>query len=103
VREGLTVALKYLVRNIATQTGKDQTVQVIERLLKVDIGGFLYQQQIDSLYGRVFRSIEGHIVLHSLPGWIPGLFSPMEWKPWYIHVNLGYTISGAVIAACRKY
>ena len=61
VREGLTVVLKYLVQNIATQTGKDQTVQVIERLLKVDIGGFLYQQQIGSLYGRVFRSIEGHI------------------------------------------
>jgi ATP-binding cassette subfamily B protein len=61
VREGLTVVLKYLVQNIATQTGKDQTVRVIERLLKVDIGGFLYQQQIGSLYGRVFRSIEGHI------------------------------------------
>ena len=61
VREGLTVVLKYLVQNIATQTGKDQTVKVIERLLKVDIGGFLYQQQIGSLYGRVFRSIEGHI------------------------------------------
>jgi ATP-binding cassette subfamily B protein len=61
VREGLTVVLKYIIQNIATQTGKDQTVQVIERLLKVDIGGYLYQQQIGSLYGRIFRSIEGHI------------------------------------------
>ena len=61
VREGLTVVLKYLIHNIATQTDKDQTVQVIERLLKVDIGGYLYQQQIGSLYGRIFRSIEGHV------------------------------------------
>jgi len=30
---------------------QDQTVRVIERLLKVDIGGFLYRQQIGSLYG----------------------------------------------------
>ena len=66
MREGLTVVLKYLIQNIATQTGKDQTVQVIERLLKVDIGGFLYQQQIGSLYGRIFRSIEGHISLLKL-------------------------------------
>ena len=66
MREGLTVVLKYLIQNIATQTGKDQTVQVIERLLKVDIGGFLYQQQIGSLYGRIFRSSEGHISLLKL-------------------------------------
>jgi len=45
-REGLTVVFKYLIQNIATQTGKDQTVKVIERLLKVDIGGYLYQQQM---------------------------------------------------------
>jgi ATP-binding cassette subfamily B protein len=65
-REGLTVVFKYLIQNIATQTGKDQTVKVIERLLKVDIGGYLYQQQIGSLYGRIFRSIEGHINLLKL-------------------------------------
>jgi ATP-binding cassette, subfamily B, bacterial len=58
VREGLTVIRKYFIENIATQTDKDQTVQVIERLLKTDIGGFLYQQQIGSLYGRISRSIE---------------------------------------------
>jgi ATP-binding cassette subfamily B protein len=66
VREGLTVILKYLIQNIATQTDKDQTVRVIERLLKVDIGGYLYQQQIGSLYGRIFRSIEGLISLLKL-------------------------------------
>ncbi len=66
VREGLTVILKYLIQNIATQTDKDQTVSVIERLLKVDIGGYLYQQQIGSLYGRIFRSIEGLISLLKL-------------------------------------
>jgi len=61
LREGLTVIRKYLVENIATQTDKQQTVRVIERLLKVDIGGFLLKQQIGSLYGRIFRSIEGLI------------------------------------------
>ena len=66
VREALTVLRKYLIENIATQTDKTQTVQVIERLLKVDIGGFLYQQQIGSLYGRIFRSIEGLISLLKL-------------------------------------
>ena len=66
VNEGLTVVLKYLIQNIATQTDKDQTVKVIERLLKVDIGRFLYLQQIGSLYGRIFRSIEGHITLLKL-------------------------------------
>ena len=66
VREGLTVVRKYLIENIATQTDKAQTIQVIERLLKVDIGGFLYQQQIGSLYGRIFRSIEGLISILKL-------------------------------------
>lgn len=66
VREGLTVIRKYLVENIATQTYKHQMVQVIEHLLKVEIGGFLYQQQIGSLYGRIFRSIEGLVSLLKL-------------------------------------
>ena len=66
VREGLTVVRKYLIENIATQTDKHQTVRVIERLLKVDIGGYLYQQQIGSLYGRIFRSIEGLISILKL-------------------------------------
>ena len=66
VREGLTVVRKYLIENIATQTDKAQTVQVIERLLKVDIGGFLYQQQIGALYGRIFRSIEGLVSIIKL-------------------------------------
>ena len=66
VREGLTVVRKYLIENIATQTYKSQMIQVIERLLKVDIGGFLYQQQIGSLYGRIFRSIEGLISIIKL-------------------------------------
>jgi ATP-binding cassette subfamily B protein len=55
----LTVVRKYLVENIATQTDKDRTVQVIERLLKVDIGGYLYQQQIGSLQGQT-DTTKGH-------------------------------------------
>src|SRR5664280_773404 len=66
VREGLTVVRKYLIEDIATQTDKRQTVAVIDRLLRADIGGFLYQQQIGSLYGRIFRSIAGLISLLKL-------------------------------------
>jgi hypothetical protein len=42
--EGFTVFRKYLIENIATQTDKNQTLKVIERLLKVDISRFLYHQ-----------------------------------------------------------
>jgi len=66
VREALTVIRKYLVENIATQTDKEQTVHVIDKLLKADIGGYLYQQQIGSLYGRIFRSIEGLVSIIKL-------------------------------------
>lgn len=61
VKETLNVIWKYLIENVATQVDKEQTVKVIERLLKTDIGGFLYQQQIGSLHGRIFRSIQGLI------------------------------------------
>lgn len=61
IREALNVARKLLIENIVTQTDKDQTVNVITRLLKADIGGFLYQQQIGSLHGRIFRSMQGLI------------------------------------------
>ncbi|NTU46067.1 ABC transporter ATP-binding protein [Candidatus Roizmanbacteria bacterium] len=61
VREALNVVRKLLVETIATQTDKVQTVQVIERLLKADIGGYVYQQQIGSLHGRIFRSMQGLI------------------------------------------
>ena len=60
-REALNVVRKLLIENIATQTDKEQTVNVIGRLLRVDIGGFLYQQQIGSLHGRIFRSMQGLI------------------------------------------
>lgn len=58
VREALTVVRKYFVENIATQTEKKQTVNVIEHLLKTDIAT-ITQQQIGSLHGRIFRSIQG--------------------------------------------
>lgn len=60
-REVLNVVRKLLIENIATQIDKEQTVNVISRLLKADIGGFLYQQQIGSLQGRIFRSMQGLI------------------------------------------
>lgn len=60
-REALNVIRKLLIENIATHTDKEQTVSVISRLLKTDIGEFLYKQQIGSLHGRIFRSMQGLI------------------------------------------
>lgn len=60
IREALTVVRKYFVENVATQTDKKQTVNVIEHLLKTDIAN-INQQQIGSLHGRIFRSIQGMI------------------------------------------
>ena len=59
-REALNVMRKYLIENIATQIDKEQTVNVIRRLLKTDIK-FLETQQIGSLHGRIFRSVQGLI------------------------------------------
>ena len=58
VREALTVVRKYLVENIATQTEKKQTVRVVGHLLETDIAR-ITSQQIGSLHGRTFRSIQG--------------------------------------------
>ncbi|MBI4096752.1 MAG: ABC transporter ATP-binding protein [Candidatus Levybacteria bacterium] len=60
-REALNVIRKLLIENMATQTDKTQTVHVIDRLLKTDIGEFLYKQQIGALHGRIFRSMQGLI------------------------------------------
>lgn len=65
VREALTVVRKYFVENVATQTDKKQTVNVIEHLLKTDIAN-INQQQIGSLHGRIFRSIQGMIKIIKL-------------------------------------
>lgn len=60
IREILTIIRKYLIENTATQTEKKQTVMVIQHLLKTDIS-IINQQQIGSLHGRIFRSIQGLI------------------------------------------
>ncbi|MCX6752456.1 MAG: ABC transporter ATP-binding protein [Candidatus Nomurabacteria bacterium] len=65
IREVLTVVRKYFVENVATQTDKKQTVNVIEHLLKTDIAN-INQQQIGSLHGRIFRSIQGMIKIIKL-------------------------------------
>jgi len=65
VREALTVVRKYFVENVATQTDKKQTVNVIEHLLKTDIAN-INQQQIGSLHGRIFKSIQGMIKIIKL-------------------------------------
>lgn len=65
IREGLTVLRKYLVENIATQTEKKQTVNAISHLLHTDIAS-ITNQQIGSLHGRIFRSIQGLVKLIKL-------------------------------------
>lgn len=65
IREAITVLRKYIVENIATQTEKKQTVNVIDHLLKTDIS-FIYNQQIGSLHGRIFRSIQGLVSIIKL-------------------------------------
>lgn len=65
IRESLNVLRKYLVENTATQTEKKETVSVVEHLLKTDIAN-INEQQIGSLHGRIFRSIQGLINLLKL-------------------------------------
>jgi len=78
IREALTVVRKYFVENIATQTEKKQTVNVIEHLLKTDIAN-ITQQQIGSLHGRIFRSIQGLIRIIKLGflDFFPAFFSAL--------------------------
>lgn len=65
-KEALTVIRKYLVENVATQTEKKQTVAIIDRLLRTDIGQFINKHQIGALHGKIFRSIDGLIRLLKL-------------------------------------
>src|SRR3989338_7145896 len=59
LKESLTVIRKYIVENVATQTEKKQTVNVINHLLHTDIDAFLGKYQIGVLHGRILRSIQG--------------------------------------------
>lgn len=76
IREALTIIRKYLVENIATQTEKKQTVAVIKHLLKTDIS-VINEQQIGSLHGRIFRSIQGlvRIIKLGFLEFLPTIFS----------------------------
>lgn len=76
LRELITVLRKYLVENTVTQTEKEQTVAVVNHLLKTDITS-LNEQQIGSLYGKTFRSIQGLVRLLKLSflDFLPVIFS----------------------------
>ncbi|MBI2338456.1 ABC transporter ATP-binding protein [Candidatus Daviesbacteria bacterium] len=76
IREALTIVRKYLVENIATQTEKKQTVAVINHLLRTDIS-VINKQQIGSLHGRIFRSIQGlvRIIKLGFLEFLPTIFS----------------------------
>ncbi|MDP3765667.1 MAG: ABC transporter ATP-binding protein [Nanoarchaeota archaeon] len=65
-KEFLTIIRKYLVENVATQTEKKQTVAIIDRLLRTDIGQFINKYQIGALHGKIFRSIDGLVRLLKL-------------------------------------
>jgi len=66
LKETLTIIRKYLVENIATQTEKKLTVQVVGHLLKTDLGEFINKYQIGALHGKIFRSIQGLVKLIKL-------------------------------------
>jgi len=76
IREALTIVRKYLVENIATQAEKKQTVAVINHLLRTDIS-VINEQQIGSLHGRIFRSIQGlvRIIKLGFLEFLPTIFS----------------------------
>ena len=78
LRETITVIRKYLVENVATQTEKKQTVAAINRLLRTDIS-VINQQQIGSLHGRLFRSIQGlvRVVKLAFLDFVPVFFSAL--------------------------
>lgn len=78
LREILTITRKYLVENVATQTDKKQTIVVIDRLLKTDIS-LLHKQQVGSLHGRIFRSIQGLVRMIKLGflDFLPVFFSAL--------------------------
>lgn len=78
IREILTVLRKYLVENVATQTEKKQTVSTINHLLKTDITN-IRKQQIGSLHGKIFRSIQGliSIIKLSFLDFFPVFFSAL--------------------------
>lgn len=78
IREALTIIRKYLVENIATQTEKKQTVNVISHLLRTDVS-IIANQQIGSIHGRIFRSLEGlvRIIKLSFLEFLPIFFSAL--------------------------
>lgn len=75
-REVLTIVRKYLVENVATQTEKKQTVAAVDHLLKTDLA-ILASEQIGSLHGRIFRSIQGlvRIIKLGFLDFLPAFFS----------------------------
>lgn len=65
IRESLIIWRKYLVHEVTTRTDKKQTIASVEHLLKADLE-IIGQQQIGSLNGRIFRSIQGLVKLIKL-------------------------------------
>lgn len=59
LRESLQVFRKYLVENASTQVEKKSFVEILARLLRVDLSFFGPDMRVGSLHGRMHRSIEG--------------------------------------------
>ena len=66
VKEGLTILRKYIIENIATQTEKQQTVDIIEHVLKIDYRTITSKFTTGSLHGRIIRSVQGLIKMLKL-------------------------------------
>jgi len=64
-REALQVLRKYLVENTCTRIEKNNTVELINHLLRLDISYF-GTQKVGALHGRLHRSVEGLVRLLKL-------------------------------------
>lgn len=66
LKESLTILRKYLVENIATQTEKKQTINIINHVLKTDISEYINKYQVWALNWRISRSVGWFIKLIKL-------------------------------------
>jgi len=60
LREALQVWRRLLVQNVCTQVDKEMTVQLVSRLLRVDLTQ-MGADRVGALHGRIHRSVEGFV------------------------------------------
>jgi ATP-binding cassette subfamily B protein len=102
LREGLHVLRRFLVENTCTRVEKHLSVKVISHLFQVDLAT-LTHEKVGALHGRIFRSIDGYMMLLSLsfidffPALLTGLFAlgaALTKQPW-----VGLVMAGVIPAS----